>query len=145
MRQSTYRTKTRVRSHGTSDEDCALPVDYQINHEVRFVTITGRGDVVLDDLLDCMDAIVGQDAMGYPKLIDTRAAVGCFSDDDIMTLGARAQAYAFYDPRGPVAIVATNLGSIENMRRFMNLAAGNRLIRLFVAVEDARAWLLETK
>jgi hypothetical protein len=88
-----------------------------------------------------MDAIVAQDAMGYPKLIDTQEAVHCFSDDDIMTMGARAQAYAFYDPRGPIAIVATDLESIEHMRRFMNFAAGDRPIRLFVAVEEARAWL----
>jgi hypothetical protein len=47
-----------------------------------------------------MDAIVAQDAMGYPKLIDTQETVHCFSDDDIMTMGARAQAYAFYDREG---------------------------------------------
>jgi hypothetical protein len=88
-----------------------------------------------------MDAIVAHDAMGYPKLIDTREAVGRFSDDDIMTMGARARAYAFYDPRGPVAIVAANLETIEYMRRFMNLAIGDRPIRLFVAVEEARSWL----
>jgi hypothetical protein len=92
-----------------SKEVCALPVDYQINRDVRLVTITGRGDVVLENLMECMDAIVGQDAMGFAKLVDTRAAVGHFSDDDFMMLGAHAQAYAFHDPRGPVAIVATNL------------------------------------
>jgi hypothetical protein len=120
-----------------------LPVDYRINHDVQFVTITGRGDVTLKDILDCMDVVAAQDAMGYPKLIDTREAVLGFSDDDIMTMGARAQAYAFYDPRGPVAIVADSLESIAYMRRFMNLAGGERPIRLFVAVEDARAWLHE--
>jgi hypothetical protein len=83
---------------------------------------------------------VAQDAMGYPKLIDTQEAVHHFSDDDIMTMGARAQAYAVYDPRGPIAIAATDLVSIEHMRRFINLAVGDRPIRLFV-VEEARAWL----
>jgi hypothetical protein len=121
-----------------------LPVEYQIDHDVRFVTITGRGDVVLKDILDCMDAVVAQDAMGYPKLIDTREAGACFSDDDIMTMGASAQAYAVYDPRGPVAIVAASLEMIGYMSRFANLAAGDRPIKLFVAVEQARAWLHET-
>jgi hypothetical protein len=45
----------------------ALPVEYQIDHEARFVTITGRGVVVLKDILDCMDAVVAQDAMGYRR------------------------------------------------------------------------------
>jgi hypothetical protein len=71
-----------------------LPVDCQIDHDVKFVTITGRGDVTLVDLVDCMDVIVAQDAMGYPKLIDTRGSDHSLSDDDIMTMGARAQAYA---------------------------------------------------
>src|SRR5579871_5615353 len=111
---------------GASEELCALPVECRVDHDLRFVTITGRGDVVLEDILDCMDAVVSQDAMGYRKLIDTREAAHYFSGDDIMTMGARAQAYAFYDPRGPIAIVATSLESIEYMRRFMNLAAGDR-------------------
>jgi hypothetical protein len=118
-----------------------MPVEYQIDHKARFVTITARGVVVLMDILDFMDVIVAQDAMSYPKLIDVREAVGSFSDDDIMTMGAWAQAYAFYDPRGPVGIVATTPKSFENMRRFMNLAVGDRPIRLFAAVEEAQAWL----
>ena len=118
-----------------------LPVYAEIDHVAQFVTITGRGKVALKDILDCMDVIVVQNAMGYPKLIDTRGADHSLSDDDIMTMGARAQAYAFYDPRGPVAIVADSLESIAYMRRFMNLAMGKRLIRLFVTVEVARAWL----
>lgn len=118
-----------------------MPVEYQIDHDARFVTMTGCGEVVLKDILDCMDAVVAQDAMGYPKLIDTREAVACFSDDDMMTMGARAQAYAFYDPRGPVAVVAASVEMIGYMSRFINLAAGTRPIRLFVAIEQARAWL----
>lgn len=73
-------------------------VEYQIDHNLQFVTTTSRGEVVLRDILDCMDVVVAQDALGYPKRIDAREAVGCFSDNDIMTMGARAQAYAFYDP-----------------------------------------------
>ena len=52
-----------------------MPVDYQIDHEVRFVTITGRGAVVLKDILHCMGdgavrALVGPsrtfDLLGLP-------------------------------------------------------------------------------
>ena len=118
-----------------------MPVEYQIDHKARFVTITARGVVVLKDILDCMDVAVAQDAMSYPKLVDVREAVGYFSDDDIMMMGAWAQAYALYDPRGPVGFVTANPKSIENLRRFMNLATGDRPIRLFAAVEEAQAWL----
>ena len=118
-----------------------MPVECHIDHQARLVTITGRVSVALKEIFDCLDVVVVQDAMGYPKLIDTREAVGCFSEDDIMTMGARAQAYAFYDPRGPVAVVASRLESIENMRRFMNLAYGGRPLKLFGSIEPAEAWL----
>jgi hypothetical protein len=122
-----------------------MPIEYRIDHEKRVVTITGRGRVVLQDLLDCMDVVVAQDAMSYPKLIDARDAVADWSDDDVMVLGAYARAYAFYDPRGPVAAVATDHNTIEYLRRFINLATGDRPIRLFASLEKAREWLDQMK
>ncbi len=58
-----------------------------------------------------------------------------------MTMGAWAQAHAIHDPRGPFAIVASNPKSFENLYRFMNLAVGDRPIRLFTVMDEAQAWL----
>jgi hypothetical protein len=95
------------------EEFCAVPVEYHIDHKARLVTITGRGNVVLEEILDCMHAIAAQDVMLYATLFDTREAVGVFSDSDIMTMGAWAQANASYDQRGAAAIVATGAKAIE--------------------------------
>ncbi len=118
-----------------------MPVDHEIDHKERFVTITARGTVVLQEILDCMEVVVAQNAMGYPKLIDAREAVGQLSNDDIMMLGACAKAYADFDPRGPVAAVATLPETFEYLGRFRNLAEGERPIRMFTSLEAARAWL----
>jgi hypothetical protein len=118
-----------------------LPVDFEIDHTKRFVRVKAHGVVVLGEILDYFDAIVIQDAMAYPKLFDAREARPRLSDDDVMVLGARVSAYAAFDPRGPVAAIATEPPVRDMLQRFMNLGGADRPMRLFTAVEPAMAWL----
>jgi hypothetical protein len=120
-----------------------LPVEYVINHDKKVVTARAHGPVVLKEILDYFDALVVQDAMGYPKLFDAREAIPRLSDDDVMVLGARTSAYAIYDPRGPVAAVATTAAASAILQRFMNLGGADRPMRLFTSVDEAWAWLRE--
>ena len=117
-----------------------MPVEFQIDHDKRFVTVRAHGVVVLQEILDYFDALVVQDAMAYPKLFDAREAEPRLSDDEVMVLGARVSAYAAHDPRGPIAAV-TGAQANEVLQRFMNLGGAQRPMRLFRTVEDARAWL----
>ncbi|MBS0522467.1 MAG: hypothetical protein JSS04_02440 [Proteobacteria bacterium] len=91
--------------------------------------------------MDYFDALVVQDAMGYPKLFDAREAEPRLSDDDVMVLGARVSAYEVHDPRGPVAAVAMGREARAILQRFMNLGGTRRPMRLFESIEEARAWL----
>jgi len=118
-----------------------LPVDYEIDHTKRFVRVKAHGVVVLQEILDYFDAVVVQGAMPYPKLFDARDAEPQLSDDDVMELGARVSAYAAYEPRGPIAAVATKPKAGEILQRFMNLGGADRPMRLFGSVEEAMAWL----
>jgi hypothetical protein len=117
-----------------------LPVEFQIDHDNRFVTVRAHGVVVLQEILDYFDALVVQDAMAYPKLFDAREADPQLSDDEMMVLGARVSAYAAHDPRGPIAAVTTEKASVI-LQRFMNLGGAQRPMRLFTTVDEARAWL----
>lgn len=103
--------------------------------------MTAHGVVVLQEILDYFDALVVQDAMPYPKLIDAREAEPRLSDADVMVLGARVSAYAEYDPRGPVAAVATTKQAGDILQRFMNLGSAQRPMRLFSSIDEARTWL----
>ena len=118
-----------------------LAVDYRIDHEKGFVTVRAHGPIVLQELLDYFDALVVQNAMGYPKLFDAREAEPRLSDDDVMVLGARVSAYGVHDPRGPVAAVAMGKEASALLQRFMNLGGAPRPMRLFGTIEDARRWL----
>ena len=118
-----------------------MPVEFQIDHENRFVNVRAHGVVVLQEILDYFDALVVDNAMAYPKLFDAREADPQLSNDDVMVLGARVSAYAAFDPRGPIAAVATRPVASEILQRFMNLGGAERPIRLFATVEEAMAWL----
>ena len=52
-----------------------MPVEYSIDPEKGLVTVTAHGKVVLDEILQYLDALVVRDAMGYPKLFDARDAL----------------------------------------------------------------------
>src|SRR5829696_6580714 len=97
-----------------------LPVEFQIDHENRFVNVRAHGVVVLQEILDYFDALVVENAMAYPKLFDAREADPQLSNDEVMVLGARVSAYAAHDPRGPIAAVATDKKASEILQRFMN-------------------------
>lgn len=120
-----------------------MAVEYSIDHNKKVVTARAHGPVVLKEILNFLDALVVQDAMGYPKLFDAREAIPQLSDDDIMVLGARTSAYAIYDPRGPVAAVATTAAASAILQRYMNLGGADRPMRLFTSVDQAWAWLRE--
>jgi hypothetical protein len=118
-----------------------LAVEYSIDHDKKIVTVRAHGAVVLKEILDYFDAVTVQDAASYPKLFDAREAVPTLSDDDVMVLGARVSAYAAFEPRGPVAAIATTEAASAALQRFMNLGSADRPMRLFTSVEQARAWL----
>ncbi|WP_428659905.1 hypothetical protein [Reyranella sp.] len=119
-----------------------MPVQFEIDHTARFVTVRAYGVVRLAEILDYFDALVVQNAMPYPKLFDAREADPDLTNDDVMTLGARVSAYAAMDPRGPVAAVAVTKKASAILQRFMNLGGAQRPMRLFSTIEEARAWLV---
>lgn len=118
-----------------------MPLKVEIDHARRFVTATTEGRVGLQDVLDYFDQVTVEGAAPYAKLFDATNADPQLSDEDIMVLGARVSAYAAFDPRGPVALVARSETTKGLLRRFMNLGMAQRPAMLFERVSDARAWL----
>jgi len=121
-----------------------MPLAVEIDHKKRFVTVTTDGHVALADILAYFDRLVVENAASYDKLFDASNVDPHLSDADIMVLGARVSAYAAFDPRGRLALVAQSPAARDMIRRFMNLGRAKRPAMLFERVKDARAWL-ETK
>jgi hypothetical protein len=118
-----------------------VTVRWDIDHASRFVYVTAEGDVHVQEVLDCYNQFTLQNAMPYAKLWDATRADLRFSDEDVMTLGAWTSAYAQFDPRGPIAIVAVTDDCRNMMQRYMGVGQAKRPVKLFRSVANARKWL----
>ena len=119
-----------------------MPIQFTIDHKARFVDARFDGVIVLKDVEDFCDDIIGQGALPYRKLIDGRTAVGRYDDNDVMALGARMSAYATMGPRGALAMVPADTVSLELTDRLINLGKEGRPAKAFRSIDEARKWLL---
>jgi hypothetical protein len=117
-----------------------MPIRCTILHPERFVVAQAKGDIVLQDIEVYFDEVVVSGAMPYHKLFDALDAVPRLSDADTMIVGARISAYAAFDPRGPLAVVADDKFRFQ-ARRFLNLGSARRPAQIFETVASARDWL----
>jgi hypothetical protein len=120
-----------------------MPIHFTIDHKARHVEAKFDGHLVLKDVEDFCDAVVGADALPYRKLIDGRTATGTYTDADVMALGARLAAYATLDKRGALALVPAPDTSLELSDRLLNLGKDGRPAKAFQSIDDARKWLAE--
>lgn len=120
-----------------------MPIHFTIDHKTRFVDAKFDGVLVLRDVEDFCDTIIGQDALPYRKLIDGRTAVGKYDDNDVMAMGARLSAYATMGPRGALAMILADDVSLDLTDRLINLGKNGRPAKAFRSIDEARKWLLE--
>lgn len=96
---------------------------------------------MLHELVAYLDMLVTQNLMSFAKLFDAGNQKTLMSDQDLMTMAARVNAYALLDPRGPLAFVARQESTRDFMRRVMNVDRSKRPVMLFERTRDALAWL----
>ena len=118
-----------------------MPIEYTIDHEKRFVHARVLGVIVLKDIEDFADAVVAQDALTYRKLFDASKGDGTYDEQDVMTLAARAAAYASLAKRGPLALIPRPGHNADLARRYVNLGKFTGQAQIFDAAEDGLKWL----
>ena len=118
-----------------------MPIHFTIDHKTRHVEAKFDGNLVLKDVEDFTDAVVGAGALSYRKLIDGRTATGTYTDADVMALGARMAAYATMGKRGALALVPAPDTSLELADRLLNLGKDGRPAKAFLSIDEARKWL----
>ena len=118
-----------------------MPIKWTISHPDRMVMMQADGEITLPEAEEYLDALVVADAMAYAKLVDCTTMVTHVSDDEMMQLGARIRAYASVMKGGPLVFVVTSPELHDYVRRYINLAAADRPVKIVKTLEDARAWL----
>lgn len=120
-----------------------MPLRWEILHDQKLVHIVADGKVTLPEMEAHFDAIMVADAMPYAKLFDATHAEPIYSDDDVMTMGARLSAYTATVASGPLAVVGLSEEVEMTYRRFVNVSPSKRPAKLFRTEAAARAWLAE--
>jgi len=120
-----------------------MPLRWEILHDQKLVHIVAEGKVTLPEMEAHFDAIMVADAMPYAKLFDATHAEPIYSDDDVMTMGARLSAYTATVASGPLAVIGLSEEVEMTYRRFVNVSPSKRPAKLFRTEAAARAWLAE--
>jgi hypothetical protein len=118
-----------------------MPIHYTIDHKAHHVEATFDGHLVLKDIEDFADAVVGAGALPYRKLIDGRTATGTYTDADVMAMGARMAAYATMGKRGALAVIPASQKYVDLADRLLNLGKDGRPAKAFLSIDEARTWL----
>ena len=118
-----------------------MPIKWTISHPDRMVMMQADGEITLPEAEEYLDALVVADAMAYAKLVDCTTMVTHVSDDEMMQLGARMRAYASVMKGGPLAFVVTSPELHDYVRRYINLAAAERPVKIVRTVDQTRDWL----
>jgi hypothetical protein len=118
-----------------------MPINWTISHPDRRVTVQVEGEITLPEAEEYLDALVVADAMPYAKLLDCTTMVTHVSDDEMMQLGARMRAYASILKGGPLVFVVATPEIHDYVRRYINLAAAERPVKIVKTVDEAQDWL----
>lgn len=118
-----------------------MPLQWQISHPARLVSVVANGSVQLADLEPYFAALHSERALPYRKLIDARNAKPALSSEDFSFLFRELLLrYSAHAPLGPVAWIAQN-GSRPPSSFSERMALPLRPFRTFVDIDEAKLWL----
>lgn len=118
-----------------------MPVQWTISQQHRLVIAVASDELKLEDVETYLDSITIANALPFRKIFDTSKATVMLTDADMMSIGARIQAYLKIDALGPLAIVAVTDRAYQQAKLFEVLAEGNRPVKIFRELHAARQWL----
>jgi hypothetical protein len=118
-----------------------MPLRWEILHPQKLIHIVAEGPVTLKEMEEHFDALVVANVLAYSKLFDATNAQPVYTDDDVLTMGARLSAYTATMPSGPLAVVAPSVVTQNAFRRFVNISPSKRPAAMFSTEAEARAWL----
>lgn len=117
-----------------------MTLHWFIDSREKFVEITAEDGVTHADVVACLDAVVGADALGYRKLVDCMAGSLAMNAGEVMSIVARVRELH----RGTIGAAALVLpdDSVEPLSRLLGaLASADRPLRLFNNKAAARHWI----
>jgi hypothetical protein len=118
-----------------------MPIHVRISHHDRLVIAVGHGTITAEELMKAVQEAVEQGALHYRKIIDVAAANSPADMERLKALLTLVRASPQAAQRGPLAFVVDNKRG-DTVRELMsNTEEGERPVRVFTSLHDARRWL----
>lgn len=120
-----------------------MPIHIDFFHPGRLAVIVARGTITGEDITEAIRQMLASGAMHYRKLIDVSSTSSPMSAEDVEKTAIMLRSQPNAASRGPVAFVF-NPGRVAiNAQRFTQLTEGERPIKVFYSLHEARKWLEE--
>ena len=119
-----------------------MPIHLDFFHPNRIVVAVIRGTVTAEDITGVVQQFLETGALHYRKIIDVSSGNSPIDEKGLETLAALARANPHAGSRGPLAFVVDPARG-EVVEKFVKLTEGERPVKIFRSIHDARKWLDE--
>jgi hypothetical protein len=121
-----------------------MPLHMDIVPIQRLVVIVAHGEITADDLANNVKELIEARVAHYAKIIDVSSSHWVLSKEQIDAIASTLRGDPNSDVRGPVAfIVSPNDEGFAHA--FAGITEGDRPVRLFHSLHQARRWLDELR
>ncbi|MDP1750780.1 MAG: hypothetical protein Q8L22_15100 [Reyranella sp.] len=119
-----------------------MPIHLDISDLDRLVIAVGLGEITPDDIAEVAREFLKTGRQHYGKIIDTSAGTSPIDDDRLAAIAAFLRADPQAGSRGPLAFVVDPKRGVLP-QKFADLTAGERPVKVFNTLRDARKWVRE--
>lgn len=121
-----------------------MPLHMDIVPIQRLVVIVAHGEVTADDLVNNVKELIAANVAHYAKIIDVSTSRWVLSKEQIDAIADTLRGDPNSDVRGPVAFIVRP--EDEGFAQiFSRITEGDRPVRLFHSLHQARRWLEELR
>jgi|GEM_PF-669438 len=120
-----------------------MPIHIDVFHHSRLVIAIVRGTFTADDVRDAVHQILDSDIVHYSKIIDIASPTTPLDKAGVQAMANLVLSQRDARPRGPLAFVVSPGQASENAEAFARLTEGERKVKVFQSLHQARKWLEE--
>src|SRR5260221_10214791 len=118
-----------------------MPLVWTVDIQNQLMVAVATGDVTRPEVVNYLDAIVENGALGYRKVFDASQGDTSMTAEDVLPLAVRMRSFHALGPMGPLAIILPPGRGNRLRRAFGILAVAERPMRIFDEVEPAYRWI----
>jgi hypothetical protein len=120
-----------------------MPIHIDVFHPSRLVIAVVRGAITADEVRDTVLKFMDSDVLHYRKIIDIGSPTLALDKAGVEAVANLVLAQSGGKPRGPLAFVVNPGQAADNAGVFAKLTEGERPVKVFQSLHQARKWLDE--